>query len=441
MPFDRNDDEAGVTADPAVPETLIEAPAKPHAVRTAPRSAAGPRDTRRKSGARGAPLPLAAAVTTTWAALVSFIPTMVVVGFAYAVDSTGNPIAAVLRLGLAGWLLSHGVPIRTDLGQIGLIPLTITALAMWRVARAGVHTARAIGARRSGSNWLTLAAGVGVGVAYGAIGAVTAVCAQLPGMSVSVVRAALTLAVFGLVAGLAGAATESGALRRLARWLPQGIRTGLRAGAVAAMLVFGSGAAAAGMSIALAGGEASQMLADYGTGVIGQAGLTIICLLYGPTLAIWASSYLIGPGFVIGTGTTVTAAKVVLGPLPAVPALAGLPADSAGGLAAILLGLPLAAGMAAGWLLVRRARQAEVERRRPQPSWVAQLAAAAMAGPVAGVLLCLASLAASGPLGAGRLALIGPRAVPVAVVGAGIIAVGSVVAATATRLLVTRGTR
>ena len=438
MPFDRNDDEAGLTAGPAVPAALTEPSTQPPAVRLAPRTSGSPQVSRRRSGSRKAPLPLAAAVTTSWAALVSFIPTMIIVGFAYAVDSTGNPFAEVLRLGLAGWLLSHGVPIRTGLGPIGLAPLVITAFAAWRVARAGVHTARAIGARRARSVWPTIAAGAGVGVVYSVIGTATAAAAQLPGMRVPVGRAAVTLGLFGLAAGLVGAASESGALRRATRALPAVVRDGLRAGAVATALVFASGAAAAGMSIALAGGEASQMLADYDTGVIGQAGLTLICLLYSPTLAVWATSYLIGPGFIVGTGTTITAARVTLGPLPAVPALAGLPADAAPGWGSILLGLPLAAGMTAGWLLVRRARRAEIERKRAQPSWTVQLTSAALAGPAAGVVLGLASFAASGSLGAGRLASIGPRALPVAMVGAGIITVGAVLAVLATRLIITR---
>ncbi|MBN1171851.1 MAG: hypothetical protein JXA67_06720, partial [Micromonosporaceae bacterium] len=291
-----------------------------------------------------APLALAAAVTTVWAALVSLIPTIIVVGFAYAVDSTGDPVAKVFRLGLAGWLLAHGVPIRTGLGPIGLTPLVMTAFAAWRVMRAGVHTARAVRARRARSVRRTLAAGCGVGVAYGIVGAATAAVARLPGMSVDPLRAAVTLGLFGLVAGLFGAANESRVLARAVRTLPAVVVDGIRTGLVALLLILGAGAGVAGTALALAGGDASQILEDYQTGVIGQAGLTLVCLLYGPTLAIWATSYLIGPGFAIGSGTSVTAAKVVLGPVPAAPALAGLPSESAGVWGPLLLGLPLAAG-------------------------------------------------------------------------------------------------
>ena len=52
---------------------------------------------------------------------------------------------------LAGWLLGHGVPIGTSIGPLGLAPLLLTLLVVWRLNRAGLHVTRAIGARRTGS--------------------------------------------------------------------------------------------------------------------------------------------------------------------------------------------------------------------------------------------------------------------------------------------------
>ena len=172
------------------------------------------------------------------------------------------------------------------------------------------------------------------------------------------------------------------------------------------------------------------MIADYHTGVAGQAGLMLVCLVYAPNVATWAASYLVGPGFLLGAQTTVSAAQVSLGPLPAVPMLAGLPSGPASSVGALLLVVPLAAGMAAGWLLVRRRI-----REGAALTWGRVLGAAAIAGPLAGLLLGLASVAASGPLGGGRLAQIGPRALPVALVATAIVALGSITAASARLLM------
>jgi hypothetical protein len=371
--------------------------------------------------------------------MVSFVPTLIVVGFVYAIDHAGDSALGVFRLTAAGWLLAHGVPLRTGNGSVGLVPLVISVLVAWRVTRAGVHTARAIGARRSPATLPTLSAGLAVGVVYATIGAAMAAAARLPGLSVSVGRAAITLGGFGVVAGLIGAASESGLLARAAAAIPSVVRDGARTGAVAALLVLGGGAATAGMAVAVAGGEASWVLHEYGAGVVGQTGLTFVCVLYGPNIAVWAASYLIGPGFVLGTDTTISAARVTLGELPTVPVLAGLEAIPERG--SLLLALPLAAGMTAGWLLVRRIRRARVRRRwetTPLPAfppWPTIFGAGGIAGVVAGVAIGLASIASAGSLGSGRLETIGPRVVPVTLVGALVVALGVVVAAIGCRLL------
>jgi hypothetical protein len=62
--------------------------------------------------------------------------------------------------------------------------------------------------------------------------------------------------------------------------------------------------------------------------------------------------------------------------------------------------------------------------------------AAALSGPVAGLLLGLASLASSGSLGDGRLSEIGPHALSVALVAALVVAVGASLAAASTKIFV-----
>jgi hypothetical protein len=63
------------------------------------------------------------------------------------------------------------------------------------------------------------------------------------------------------------------------------------------------------------------------------------------------------------------------------------------------------------------------------------LGAAALAGPVAGILLGLSAWASGGALGSGRLAVTGPVGWQVALVGAVVIALGGLIAAVATRVL------
>ena len=383
---------------------------------------------------RRAPVLLAATVTTTWAALVSYIPVVAVVGLV-----TGH---LEIPGGTGAWLLAHGVPLSTNAGRFGLVPLGLSVLAAWRVGRAGVHTSRAIGARRLAP--AGLAAGA-VAVIYGLLGALAAVLTR--GLA-EPLPAGLTLAGFGLAFAGIGALAESRVLRRAARRLPGVLRDALRTGTVAALLVLGAGAAVAGVALAVSGGPASATLASYHTGVLGQAGVTLLCLAFAPNLATWAAAYLIGPGFALGSGTTVSAATVKLGALPAVPVLAALPDQAVSGVAPLLLGLPMAGGMAAGWLLVRRrsretatglgrgAAPDSTEPDRPKvPGWGPLMAAALLAGPVAGVLLGAVSWASGGPLGSDRLAVAGPVGWTVVPVAAGVVAFGALIATAGARVL------
>ncbi|GAA3201095.1 DUF6350 family protein [Dactylosporangium siamense] len=384
--------------------------------------------------ARRAPLILAATVTTLWAALVTLVPALVVVWLLHAMDSSGAPLWQILRVGAAGWLLAHWVPLYTGIGPVSLAPLALTAVAAWRVYRAGVHTARAVGARARPAGgawtpWPAARAGGCIAVVYGLLGAITALVAGHRGIEVSVIGAGLTFAGFGLVAGGLGAFVEARGVARLAGRLPAVVRDATRTGAMAALLILGAGAAVAGMAIAVSGGDAGQIIDDYHTGVAGQVGLVVLCGFYIPDVATWSASYLVGPGFDVGAETTISAAEVSMGRLPAVPLLAGLPSTPATGWAPLLLGLPLAAALVAGWLLARRSL-----RNDPARGWVPLLGAAALAGPVAGLLLGLVSVAASGSVGAGGLEQVGPHPGAVGFVAMLMVTIGTVLATAATKI-------
>lgn len=415
-----------------------------------------------RPGRRQAPLVLASGVATGWAALISAAPVVLALVLARMVEHGGSPGGAI-RAGLAGWLLGHGVPLQTGTGRLALVPLGLTALAAWRVMRAGVHTTRGIRARRTGSPRHALAVAGAVAVWYALFGGLAALIVGDGGSpGVSVPRATATLAAFGALFGLAGAAGATGALDTVSRRLPSTVRDGVRTGVVVALLLLGSAAAAAGISLALGGGEAAEVFGAYRTGVAGQAGITLICIAYGPNGAAWAAAYLIGPGFTVGTDTMVRVTDVSVGGLPAIPVFAGLPAGPLGAVGAALLCVPVVVAMTGGWLLVRRragdapqqrsARRARgtagryrgtAEARPPASppglSWPSLLGVAGVAGPVAGLLLGAAALISSGSLGGGRLSRLGPVPWQVAAIATLVVTVGTAVGAVAARTTRTPG--
>jgi hypothetical protein len=163
-------------------------------------------------------------------------------------------------------------------------------------------------------------------------------------------------------------------------------------------------------------------------GVAGQAGVTVLCLLYAPNIAGWGAAYLLGPGFAVGLDTTVSPGAVLIGPLPGLPVLAGLPSVPLSGIGPVLLGVPVLAGICAGVLLARR-RSPAMARRGAGGRWGPLVLTAALSGPVAGLLLQAFAFASAGGIGSGRLSVLGPTGWRVLLFATLVLTVGSVIGA------------
>jgi hypothetical protein len=380
-----------------------------------------------------APLIVAAAFATLWAALLSFVPVAAVVGLARTLEGAGGLGGATMG-GLAGWLLGHGVPIGTSIGPLALAPLLLTLVAAWRLVRAGLHVTRAIGARRSGSRRAALLVAVMVGFWYAVLGAVAALIVDGPGTEVSAGHAALNYFVLGFLAALVGALRSTDALVVLARRMPRVVRHGLRTGLVSALLILAAGGLCTGLSVAVGGGQAANMIHEFRTGVAGQAGIMLLSLAYGANAAVWAAAYLLGPGFLLGAGSAIRLTEVSVGPLPTLPLLAGLPNGPMGATGTILLAVPILAGGAAGWLLARRlmrtrpGRPGEPAPRR-EPAWAMVVGSSLLAGPVAGIVLGVLAWMSGGSLGDGRMSEIGPSPWLMGLVATAVVAVSASIGA------------
>ena len=140
-------------------------------------------------------------------------------------------------------------------------------------------------------------------------------------------------------------------------------------------------------------------------GVLGGISLTIGQLAFLPNLVIWVGSWLVGPGFAIGTGSSVSAVGTSLGPIPAVPILGALPT---GDLAFGFLGLfvPVVAGFLVG-VAMRPGLLRGIGDRSPL-AWLVLTGIGI--GVVGGVLMGILAWASGGAAGPGRLADVGPNA-------------------------------
>src|SRR5690606_18686707 len=131
----------------------------------------------------------------------------------------------------------------------------------------------------------------------------------------------------------------------------------------------------------------------------GGLALAAGCLLAVPTLILWTASALVGPGFSLGTDTSVDLSGAQLGEVPGLPILAALPAPGEFAGWVFVLGLiPLLAGMLAGWRVDVRDREDLLSR----------VGLGAAAGGFAGLVLGSMIAVSGGAVGPGRMVDAGP---------------------------------
>lgn len=349
----------------------------------------------------------AAFVTGFWNGLVVFLPILVCVIAVWWLAGRVEPVNVVVRFAGAAWLLGHDVPLGIGTGGLGLPPLLLTGAVCWRLTRAGAHTVRAIGGRDFAAvRAVTLA----VTLAYTSVVTTAAFLVDSDVISVPVWRAAVHAAVLAAVFGSLGALSESGTGTVWWHRMPVWTRRGLRAGALATVLLLSVGALTAGVGIAVRGATVAEITDGFGAAGIGVG---LLCLLYVPTMAVWSVAYLVGPGFAIGAGTSVRLVEVELGAvLPPFPLLGAVPTGPLDAWGTLLLGVPAAVGMFYGVAVGLRSR----DLRIPQLLWTAVAAGVAVFGLLTALLAvshgAVGGMAAVGPV---VLETAGTAAVEVAV--------------------------
>lgn len=211
-------------------------------------------------------------------------------------------------------------------------------------------------------------------------------------------------------------------------------------GAVAALAgLVGASALVLAVALVVRGGE---IIALYESAQVDGLGATLVTLgelMYLPTLIVWTLSWIAGPGFALGPGTAVSPAGTQLGVVPGIPILGAVPESVSPWLLLVLL-VPVGVGALAGWIV--RSRLVAGSTVPAAGGWTDAAAArddlheavgprvvlTALIAVLSGGAAALLAAAASGSIGPGRLATVGPATGPVALavglevlVGAGIL--------------------
>lgn len=315
-----------------------------------------------------------------------------------------------LRAGAVGWLVGHGSGFTVDGVEVTVVPLLVTGAVAWWVWR----TATALGERvwahgpdvhrldDGERDWTVLVAVTGFATAY--LGSALLLANLVAGPSFDP-RAARVLGVSLLLVLLLAAPGVAVGSGRAAAWLSQVPPVVRHAFTTARRVVawwLTTCLVLLVVSVGLGLGDAIEMVDTLDLSAGETVQLLLLNLAFVPNGVLMAGAFLLGPGFSVGAGTLVQPGTVVLGPLPLMPLLAGLPdpGTSPGwwGLAAMV---PVVVAAAAAWR-----QQAE----RPTLRWDEGALRSCGAGLVAAGVLALLTAVAGGAAGPGRLREVGAPA-------------------------------
>ena len=332
-----------------------------------------------------------------------------------------------LRVGALGWLMAHGSGIHVEGTAITAMPWGLTLLAALLVWRLGLRLGDSVAGHGPDADaiadgmrdWTVPSATAVFTLGYAVVAGVTHHLAATPATSPSLARTlAWTLLLCGVVGG-AAIAVGSGRAAIWTSFLPPSVR----AAAAAAWRTLVGYAAVSAVVLAVAlvvdWDGAVNVMSQLHTSP-GAATLLIgLCVLVTPNATLFSGSYLLGPGFALGTHTMVTPTAVVLGPLPMFPLLAALPdpGPTPGWVVAMLAIPPLVAAASAYRTL----------GRYPTSRWDEAALRGVGAGLLAAVGFAALAALAGGAVGPGRMADVGPFVFPILLHGIATFGIGGLV--------------
>ncbi|MGB8020791.1 MAG: DUF6350 family protein [Candidatus Nanopelagicales bacterium] len=354
---------------------------------------------------------IAGSAAGLWALLVgvTLVTCVVLAAWTLAPNAQGDGAAAWRAAGIL-WLAAHLVPIGVGSGEVSLLPAGALLLGLLLNRRGGKWAGRLL-FQPSPAEMLGIV--IGGALTYGAGAAAVAWLSDggsAGGGPVDALARAALVAAAGMIWGMAPETGLGGGIR--ARISDAAWRT-IVAGVTAVGGLLAVGFALVMLGLVFGGRQAATTLGELDAGLVGSLLLTVCAVLCLPTLAVWAMSVVVGPGFDFGAlgGLDITGGSV--SGLPALPVLAAIPSGLPAWTRGLLL-IPVLMGVAAG----------RIRWQRDLPTASGALTCAGGLVAVVAVLVGGLVLLASGSLGGGRLAQVGPSILAVPAAAAGLVGLG-----------------
>jgi hypothetical protein len=351
---------------------------------------------------------VASAIAALAAVLIGYLVTLgfVMAAWLFAAHGSESTLQVLRATGIA-WQVMHLVPAVIGQTTIGLLPWGFAILPIFILWKA---TQWALKSSQPKSALEFARIGITISLFYMMFALLVSAVSATADLSSSMAASAFHALGIALIATTVCIVSYAPSRTILTDALPKLVVDGIRPALIAFGLLFVSGSALISISLVMHWSEIRAVTSLMAPGILDGFFMTLLGIGYLPTVSVWSISYLMGPGIMLGGGSTVTAAIASPGALPAFPLLSILPSETAK-FAHYLIVIPILVGVAIYFLMPRDRWDAQGDSLAISMSFIVrwrEVITLMVSTGLLTVMLWLAACASSGPLGTGYLKFVGP---------------------------------
>ena len=350
---------------------------------------------------------IAGAIAAGVAVVIGYILTLgfIMAAWLFAAHGSESTVQVLRAAGIA-WQVMHLVPLVIGTTTIGVLPwgfLVVPVLILWKATQWALKSSQP----KTAIDFIRIAISISL-IYSGLAGLIGLICSTndlYTGITSSILHTLFVALAVTSVCIISYAPSRT----ILTDAMPKLIVDGIRPAVISFGLLFIAGSLLTSVALILNWAQVRAVTTLMAPGFIDGFFMTLLGIGYLPTVNVWAMSYLLGPGIMLGGGV-VTPENASPGALPAFPLLSILPSESAA-LAAFFVLVPILIGIAIYFLMPRERWVAQGDSIAIALSFVVrwrEVVTLLVSVGLLSVFVWIAAAASSGSLGTGYLKFIGP---------------------------------
>lgn len=320
----------------------------------------------------------------------------------------------VLRAAGIAWQVLHLVPFVIGTITIGVLPwgfLVVPIFVLWKATQWSLKSSRP----KTAIEFVRVA--LALSLSYSALAGLVSLISSTADLHTSSFSAVVHTLLVSLAVTMISIISFAPSRTILTDALPNLFVAGIRPAVIAFGMLFVAGSFLTSVSLIFNWDQIRAVTTLMAPGFIDGLFMTLLEIGYLPTASVWAMSYVMGPGIMLGGGGVVTPETANPGALPAFPLLSILPSESAA-YAGLVLIFPILVGVAIHFLMPRERWSAQGDSIAIALSFVVrwrEVVTLLVSVGLLSIFVWIAAAASSGSIGTGYLKFVGPVPTEVAV--------------------------